>query len=208
MNAIFDKLNLTPSERRLTIAFLIVLFTMINMWFVWPHFEDWEQVQMERQSADLKVLQHKYEIIKIPDLEAQLREIEFAIGTNGFVADSRAQRNTFQRTIDSLASKTGVQITLSGAVTAVVSSGSNSNQFFTELSRRVTVVAHENELVDFLYELGNSDARIRVKDLTLNPAPADKTALQAMLTLIASYKKNQGSDAKPSSPGATSTDIE
>lgn len=208
MNAFFDRLGLTPSERRLSIMFLIVLFTMLNMWFVWPRFGDWEEVQIAIQTTENQVLRRKMEIVKIPDLEARLLEIQSAIGTNAVIQDSRAQRNMFQRTIDTLAGKTGVTITQGGAVTELGGTGGRTNQFFTELSRNVTLIAREQELVDFLYELGISDARIRVSDLLLSQSASDKTALQARMTLVASYKKETAEPVDTPAALLTSTDTE
>ena len=42
--SIFDKLNLRPQERRLVVIVGMVLFVLINWWFVWPFFGEWGKV--------------------------------------------------------------------------------------------------------------------------------------------------------------------
>src|SRR4051812_22830112 len=36
----FEQLNLRPHERRVVIVVGVIVFVVLNAWFVWPHFSD------------------------------------------------------------------------------------------------------------------------------------------------------------------------
>jgi hypothetical protein len=63
-----------------------------------------------------------------------------------------------------------------------------TNQFFLEKSQSVSVQAGEQQLVDFLYNLGAGNSQIRVRDLSLRPDPA-RQQLLVQVKLVASYQK-------------------
>jgi hypothetical protein len=75
----------------------------------------------------------------------------------------------------------------------------NTNDvFFVEQVQNINVLAPEEQLVDFLYKLGNDSSMIRVRDLSLQPDPPHMR-LAADIKLVASYQKNPtGSAAKTS----------
>ena len=39
MNEYFSRLN--PSERRFVVVVALLLFIVVNLFWVWPHFSDW-----------------------------------------------------------------------------------------------------------------------------------------------------------------------
>jgi hypothetical protein len=65
----------------------------------------------------------------------------------------------------------------------------HTNQFFLELSQNFSVQSTEDQLVNFLYSLGNGASLIRVRDLGLHP-DAPRYNLAATVKLVASYQKN------------------
>lgn len=40
MNEYFSRLN--PSERRFVVVVALLFFIVVNLFWVWPHFSDWE----------------------------------------------------------------------------------------------------------------------------------------------------------------------
>ena len=54
--SIFDKLNLRPQERRLVVIVGLIIFVLLNMWFVWPYFDDWGRVRGEIARANGRTL--------------------------------------------------------------------------------------------------------------------------------------------------------
>jgi len=64
-----SKLNLRPQERRLIAFVAIVLFVVLNIWLVWPHFGDWGKLKM-RQFRAMKTFEtYRAEIAKVPDIK-------------------------------------------------------------------------------------------------------------------------------------------
>ena len=100
------------------------------------------------------------------------------------------QAVAFLRTIQNQAAKSGVAIGGNGRLIT------RTNQFFMEQIQTITVAAGEKQLVDFLYNLGDSDSLVRVRDLSVRPDPP-RQQLQANITLIASYQKNVKVAAAP-----------
>ncbi len=73
-----SKLNLRPQERRLIAFVAIVLFVVLNIWLVWPHFGDWGKLKM-RQFRAMKTFEtYRAEIAKVPGYKVKLRELESA----------------------------------------------------------------------------------------------------------------------------------
>ena len=63
--------------------------------------------------------------------------------------------------------------------------------FFIKQMQNITVIATDEQLVNFLYKLGSGASMIRVLDLDLQP-DAPHYHLSANIRLVASYQKNLG----------------
>jgi len=90
-----DKLNLRPSERRLLVGVGVILFVVVNIWFVWPHFGDLRKVRNKRTTALRELERYKAEIAKMPEREAEVKRLE-AVGSN---VRSQDQAIALMRTI-------------------------------------------------------------------------------------------------------------
>ena len=89
----------------------------------------------------------------------------------------------FTRTIQNQSVNSGVAIlNQSRQIT------STNGQFFVEQVLNINVQATDEQLVDFLYKLGNDASMIRVRDLELQPDPPHQH-LTANIRLVASYQK-------------------
>ena len=135
----FDKLNLRPQERRLVVIVGTVIFVLLNMWFVWPFFDDWGQTKAEIERNRTTLARYRREIDQKPRYEARVRELE----TTG--SEMLSNENELQRIVLMQAAAAGVQ-TAGSSVTR--NSFGNTNQFFQEASISIPFHAGGKELVD------------------------------------------------------------
>lgn len=184
-----EKLNLRPSERRLLVGIGVVVFVVVNIWFVWPHFSDLARVREERAEADKKMAKFQEEISKKTAYQRKVIELQKE-GTNPTDSDKAVG---LIRAIQNEAAKRGVSA-------SIQRQNNRTNQFFVDLSQTISTVSGEEELVNFLYHLG-SEGSIRVRDLTLR-TDGQRRKLNGTITLVASYPKetqrHSRGEAKPS----------
>ncbi|MCK9314661.1 MAG: hypothetical protein M0Q48_00750 [Verrucomicrobia bacterium] len=207
MTSWFNSLNLKPQERRLVIGVLIGAFILINVWFVWPHFGDWAKNAKNAEETELKVKRYQTEVDNISRYRTLIRELEQDGGASIAAAEQAVQ---FQKTIQEIANRSGVAINrydpanprrgVLGASSGAA--GSATNSFFEESGLSVQMQqVDEKDLVLFLYNLGNGNSNIRVKELELNPHNTG-TRLICKALLIASYQKAAPAKSSKLAPAA------
>ena len=76
MKSLFDKLSLGALERRIVVAALLVLFLVLNAMFVWPHFQDWNKVQLEIAKTRELIAKYQKEVDQLPRLEKKETELK------------------------------------------------------------------------------------------------------------------------------------
>lgn len=182
--------NLRPFEKRVVVGVGVMLFVVLNLWLVLPRFSDWGTVQNRRWEAQRKLGVYRKEIAQVPDLEKKLKELE---GENMGVPPEE-QFVQFSRAVQTQQARSGVNITGTSKLLT------RTNLFFLELSQTVTLQSGEPQLVDFLYNLGEGNSLIRVRDLSLRPDPPRQN-LSASVKLVASFQKKQ--PAKAAGPART-----
>jgi len=183
MNGLLDKLNLTPTERRLVVIIGLVVFVVLNIWLVIPEFGKVAFWQNKRTGALKDLQKFNDELRKKPEYERKLRELE----SQGAYVGSEEQALALQRDVNNQAILSAVQVNRFDS--APRSSTGRTNAFFDEQTLIITIAnTGEKELVDFLYNLGVRSSLIRVKSMTLNPDPT-RMKLQGSLTLVASFAK-------------------
>ncbi len=192
MKSAFDRLNLRPSERRLVVGVGTVLFIVLNMVFVWPYFSERSKALDDVEAARSLLAKFQKEIAQKPDLEKKIRTIEASADP----VPEEDQGTEFELAITRQASQSGVNITGSSRMTT------RTNQFFLERSKTVTFISEEQQLVDFLYNLGSGASLTRVRDLSLRP-DAPKQRLTGNVKIVASYQKKM--PAKPAPAPTTTT---
>ncbi|MEO8429019.1 MAG: GspMb/PilO family protein [Verrucomicrobiota bacterium] len=204
MTTFLDRWNLQPQERRLVVVVAAILFGLLNLWFVWPHFKDWQQVKDAREQSRRKLGRYTNEVAHVPEYDRRLKVLE-KLGSPVIPSE---QTLDFYRSVEKVARLKGVRVDQQGQPTPVKDKETgNTNSFFEKLSLTIRVTTGESELVDFLYELGEHNSMIRVGDMRVNPAPgANPTNLSGHITLVASYQKTNASKpnvaAKASTPPA------
>ena len=202
MLRLFDRLNLTPAERRLVVGVLAVAFIVVNYWIVWPRFGDFAAIVDNLESMARKEEIYRREIARRPIYEALLRQLQ----SEGSVVPAGEERIQFLADMERLARDVGLQVPRWGEVLPE-RSGTSSNAFFETIGLSMqSVSGTEPEFVDFLYRVGASNSTIRVKELTLTPGNFDarsqgRTNLVGTLKLVASVQKNPTAPVAPAGPG-------
>jgi hypothetical protein len=186
-----SQIHLRPGERRLLVGVGLLVFLVLNMFLVWPHFGDWQETRVELATARQKLQRYQKEIAEIPKLEARIRMLESADEP----VPEEDQGTEFLSTIQRQASLSGVTITgTSRMVTRT------NNPFFIERSQTLSVMAEERALIDFLYRIGSAGSMTRIRGLSLRPDPP-RHRLTGNITLVASYQKKP-TTARPATPAA------
>lgn len=181
----FDKLNLRPQERRLVVIVGTVIFVLLNMWFVWPYFDDWGQTQAKIGASRATLERYQREIDQKPKYEARLRELE----QTG--SEMLASENDLQRVVLMQAAAAGVQ-TAGSQVNR--NSAGNTNQFFQEASISIPFHAGGKELVDFLVGIAAQNAMIRVRDMSVRPEQ-NQTRLGGTLVFVGNFQQRPATNA-------------
>jgi Tfp pilus assembly protein PilO len=171
--------QLRPLERRLVVGVLVVLFVVLNLVFVRPYFSQWGTMRDRLTDAQGKLKRYQAMSAQKPTLEKQVKVYE---SQGGFVAPEDQAVN-LMRTIQGQAANSGF------GIQNFSRSQMRTNQFFTEQTQNITVLATEEQLVDFLFKLGSGASMIRVFDLEMQP-DQPRQHLQANIKLIASFQKN------------------
>lgn len=194
MKSIFDKLNLRPQERRLVVIVGIIVFAVVNFWFIIPHFGDLGRAQQRKRDADKKLADFKKELSRKDHYERELKRLESV----GAYLPSEEQALELQREVDLQARQSGILIVRWDASRGV--SQQRTNSFFEEQTLVIQVNTGEKELVDFLWGLGKGQSLTRVSSMSFQRDPS-QTKLAGSLTLIKSYQK------KPPRAAATTTAV-
>lgn len=179
-----------PFEKRLVVVVGLVLFVVLNFWFVIPHFSDWKKTQFRMGKARTTLARYQNEVRQIPVYQAKVREL----GAENATIPIEEQNLHFSNTRETVAAEAGVNISNASKVTT------RTNQFFLELTQTINLVCPEQQLVEFLYNLGTGNSLIRVRELGLKPDPTGQQ-LNASVTLAASYQKKPA--AKAPQPGGS-----
>jgi Tfp pilus assembly protein PilO len=196
MNGFLDQLNLSPQERRIVVAIAVVVFVVLNVLLVWPHFSDLGRVRRQLAETRKTIQDEDKEILM--DMEPangykkQLTQLERQQG--GGVVNQQVQ---LQRTVSDQAIHTGVSV---DEIRPVNVAHAETNQFYDEQSVKISFESQESQLVNFLFNVGNDAAMIRVRELNLQAADANRYRLKGEAVLTANYAK-QAAKAAPAPAG-------
>jgi hypothetical protein len=185
-----DKLNLRPNEKRFVVVVGAIVFVVLNLWFVWPHFKDLKVEQTKLTAARKTLINHRAEKLLIPKYTADLEKLR----VEGSDVLSSDQAIHFVRTVEGLARSNGVDLTFSGAAVPLKGTTAVTN-YFEEYGMQIRGTSGEAELVDFLYSLSSGGSMIRVRDMLIQPGTVDARAggatnLNESVFLVASYQRN------------------
>ena len=178
--------SLRPMEKRLVVGVGTMVIILLNLWFVVPHFSDLGKVHDRKDKAQQTLETFEKAIAHKSIYVDGIRRLQ----GEGQDVPPEDQILHFQNAIQQEAVRSGVQIQ------NALKPHSETNQFFIAQSQTIVLQAKEQQLVDFLYNLGNGPALIRVRDLTLHADPSH-TMLQANVQLVASYQKKTTAKGAP-----------
>lgn len=190
MKKYFEQLR--PMERRLAVGVIVAVLLVFNYVVIWPHFNDWGNLENQIQNAHQKYKQYQDTIALAPSIQKKLDE--FA-GQGTYVPPDNQAINMMQ-TIQSQSIATGVAVNNSSR-----SVTHTNDAFFVEQIQNISVMATDAQLVNFLYQLGNDPSMIRVRQLDLQP-DNPRQHLNASLQLVASYQKTPAKPLKTANASA------
>jgi hypothetical protein len=181
--------SLRPMEKRLVVGVGTMVVILLNLWFVVPHFSDLPKVRERKNKAEYVKTKFEEEIARKPIYVQGITNLQGGqdVPAEDWIYD-------FQNKINSEAVSSGVLIQQQPKPR------SQTNTFFIEQIQSLTLQAKEQQLVNFLFGLGNGPA-IRVRGLTLHADPGH-TLLVAGVTLVASYQKKPTVKGAPASQPA------
>ncbi len=205
----FDRLNLSPAERRLVVIILVIAVVVLNYWLIWPRFGDFQTVTNEYKALARKKAAFEAEIARRPMYELNLRKLQEA----GSVLPAGEERIQFRTDMERTAREVGLSVRTWGEVLPERATGTTAatNAFFEAISLSMSqVLGTEAQFVDFLYRVGASNSTIRVKELNLVPGNFDaraqgKTNLVGTLKLVASIPKAPPKGAPAAAGGPVTT---
>ncbi len=195
MSGFLDTLNLRPQERRFVVVVAVIVFVVLNLWLVWPHFSDWNRLtgKLGRIRADIE--KYNKEIAKDENPADGFRKQLAALQKQEGNKVLMSEQNQLEATVRVQSNKAGVTV---GNFTPDASQhGGPTNEFFEEQSLRITTDSDEAQLVNFLYQVGTDSSMIRVRDLELKPMDQNRYRLRGMITLTANYQKKPPGAAAP-----------
>jgi hypothetical protein len=178
--------SLRPFEKRVVVGFGALFFVVLNFLFVFPHFSDLTAARERMAEAQRKLARYETEIAQTNVYVKGLREFE----SENSDVPAEDQSLQFANTVNAQAGQSGVHIVSNSHI------NTQTNQFFLEKSQSLSVQSGEQQLVDFLYNLGSGNSQIRVRDLSVRPDPA-RQQLVAQVKLVASYQKKPQAKAAP-----------
>jgi Tfp pilus assembly protein PilO len=191
MKNLAQRLNLRPHEFRLVVFVSALVFVLLNIWLVWPHFKDWKRYTEELKAAKDKLASYQTEIAKIARYEERLRNLE----SQGQTILEEEQASRLISTVYAQASQKGIKV--GGVQPRPKTTTTKTNAFFDEQVVSVTLnPTGDKDLVEYLLALGADDSMIRVQEMVLRPDPT-QTKLMGTLLLVASYQKKPKLEPKP-----------
>lgn len=191
--------QLTPQERRIVVIVFLVVIVVLNLVFVWPHFDEWGSIntQLNKMRSDIESYNRLIAQDRNPTngFQVQVAKLSSLEGGGSVMEHPVDPQIQLGNAIRAQERKTGVYV-------SSYSPGSiKTNEFFEELSTAITVESEEPQLVKFLYNMGLDPAMIRVAKLDLRPVDANRYKLRGGITLTANYTRKPPSAVNPASVG-------
>ncbi len=195
MNNFIKSLNLRPQEVRLMMIIAVVIFVVLNLVWVRPHFSDLGVVRSQINEAQKKIADYQGKIAKNDNpkngYKVQLAGIEKKQGA--LLNSSSAIQ--LQTTIMTQSAAAGVTVGSYSPVQTAAVGQTGTNDFFEVQSININFDSPEKELVDFLVNIGGDSSMIRVRGMSLSPGDGNRYRLKGTLTLNASYRKQTVKEA-------------
>ena len=174
----FDKYNMSAGERRLVMS-VVVLLVAVLAWMAFDSIEPPGKTNAAIAKIETDLKRWGTERANHAKYKGQIRDLE---GMSSAVAEKEQEVN-MSRTVNDLQGSSGINITQRFKV------NTSTNDFFIEKSMRINFSGKENEIVDFLWKLGEDDSLVRVSEMRIKP-DKNRTRLEGSMWLTSSYQKN------------------
>jgi Tfp pilus assembly protein PilO len=205
VNTFIDSLNLRPAEKRIIVVIAVVAFVVLDLLFVQPQFKAYgnikRQLDLTRQAIANRSAMIEMDNNPTNGYKRQLEQLRKGEGNSS--ATNYSGEIQLQTTVHRKAVEAGVNVSQYDPVNLVHLGTNAASQFFESQSIRISVEAREENLVNFLYSVGNDPAMIRVRELDLKPVEPNRYQLKGMITLTADYKKSDKAAATKLVPAKT-----
>ncbi|MBI3875170.1 MAG: hypothetical protein HY300_04265 [Verrucomicrobia bacterium] len=180
--SVFDQLGLSVFERRLVMAIFVVLFAVLQWWFVFPEFKKWGKLKAAMAEATETIGKYQPEIDKLPAYKTEVAKLE----DEGSKLASYDVAIQLLRIVQSQVAKSGVQAQNYNPGAPRQARG---NDFFEEQSLSVSFYnTGDKELLDFLVALSADNSMFRVRELTVRHDQSG-SKLMGSVTVVATYQK-------------------
>jgi hypothetical protein len=198
MKSFFDKLNLRPQERRLVVIVGMVFFVVLNIWFVWPYFGQWSQVEDKMVKSRTTLKRYQDEIAKRSKYEATERQLS---NIGELLVGELDMENTVRR---QATVTPGFQI-IDARTRSGGGMGSNTNRFFQEQILTIQFNSGGKELIDFLVGIASQNLLMRVRELTVKPADPAPTRLTGSIVFVGNQQRRATNATNSASPSRRRT---
>jgi Tfp pilus assembly protein PilO len=186
MTKFLDNLNLRPHERRVVIVVAVIVFVVLNAWFVWPHFNDASKSLAAINKGRLDWT-NRYDKIQLDTRKGGLKDQIVDLTKEEGASIEGSKEIQLQRTVQQKAPQFGVMVLNYNEIPST--SSGKTNEFFEERSMRIGVQTGESNLVNFLYDIGNDSSMIRVREIHLKPTDQNRYRLNGDVLLTANFQK-------------------
>lgn len=194
MTSYLEKLNLRPNERRMVVIVALVVFVVLNIWFVWPRFGDWKIVRAQIEKARKTLETYQAEIAREPIYKAREKEL----GLSG--SEILSKELDLQRMVQTAAGSAGVMLPRIDPRPRAATTA--TNQFYEHQVLSVDYLCGGKELIDFLVNIAAGNSLIRVKELNVHP-DSSQTKLSGNILFVASYQMKPAAPAPSAAKTAT-----
>ena len=205
MTGFFDKLGLSPQERRLVVIVGIVVFVVFNIWWIIPKFGEYGRLQEKIRVVNGQLSKFNSEIQNEPRYVRELQKLK----SQGSEIATEEAALRIQQEVMNQANLVGLTYNSIVPVNRGTTT-TKTNAWFDEAAVNVSINTGEKELIDFLVRLADKDLLIRAKSMDIGPDPS-QMRLQGNLTLVKSFQRKPparsvaGSVARPSSSAPASS---
>lgn len=192
MNRFFDSLNLRPYERRLIVIAGLIVFILLNFWFIWPLRNSWKTEQTAIRDLRDRLTRYENAAARLESVKDELMKLESEGST--VIAEGEVD---LIKTVQSKIYRAGLPVNRMDPST----SRGGTNDFFIEKTLVLQYdKTRDTNLVNFLISLGQDDSLIRVRDLTIRTDPQRQTLL-GRISLVASYQREKSRDESTTNRG-------
>ena len=183
--------QLKPVERRVVTIIGVVIFILLNYFFVVPHFGDWRRDEFRIARATATNDLYRAEIRHTEEYKRKVHELE----SSGEEVLPEDQAIDFVRFLNHVLANSII-------VNSQSSLQTKTNDYSVDQQISLSLQATETNLVNFLYSMSEGNSMVRVRSMSLHPAQG-QMQLGASITLVTSYQRKTAMPRGTNAPATT-----